>query len=259
MQQHSNIHSWSSDNAVNFYIAHRDASENLYQSEKVFLPETLQNASTVLDVGCAAGGFSKIVHEYNGSIQYTGVDISPRMIQEAIKRFPREHFAVTDGNSLAFPDNAFDAVICFGVLHMTENWRTLLAEAWRVCKGTLLMDLRVTDGEGVSDTSISYQKLEFEGVWDGISKAPYIVVNIDDLMEYLISFQPGITTLKAYGYMHAVSPVTISCFQEVCMAAFSLHKTGNHALTVAGWDLPIMPARKNICDLVVLPNIEDRS
>jgi SAM-dependent methyltransferase len=259
MRQQSNIHSWSSDNAVNFYIAHRDTSENLYRSEKVFLQETLQDASTVLDVGCAAGGFSKIVREYNRGIHYTGVDISPRMIQEAGKRFPGERFSVTDGNCLAFPDNAFDAVLCFGVLHMTENWKTLLAEAWRVCADTLLVDLRITGAEGISDPAVSYQKLEFEGAWDGVSKAPYIVVNIDDLMRCLTGLQPAIATLKGYGYMHPVSPMTVSRFHEVCMAALSLHKQGNHPLTIAGWDMPIMPTRKNIRDLIALQNSGARS
>lgn len=235
----SPIKSWSSDNAVNYYVAHRDSTDKLYRSEKFYLKRAVQEAATILDIGCAAGGFSNIVREYNSLIRYTGIDISPRMIAEARKRFPRDDFYVTDGKNIDFSDNTFDTVICFGVLHMTENWKMLLAEAWRVTKHSLLFDVRLTDSEGISDPQTSYQQLEFEGHWDGSSTAPYIVVNVDTAVQCFLDMRPTFTALKAYGYMHSVSPMTVSTYREVCMAAFWLRKSGSR--TPADWDMPILP------------------
>jgi ubiquinone/menaquinone biosynthesis C-methylase UbiE len=257
MKQRSIVHSWSSDNVVKYYVSHRDSSETLYRSEKVFLQEALLNAAAVLDIGCAAGSFSRIVHEFNKTIQYTGVDIAPRMIAEAKKRFPDDRFFLIDGHKLPFADKVFDAVICFGVLHMTENWKTLLAEAWRVCRGSLLLDLRITDSVGVCDMESSYQKLEFEGVWDGVSKAPYIVVNINDFMKQLVSLQPEVSALKAFGYIHPVSEMTVSRFQEVCMAAFHMKKSENRGLQITSWNMPIVPDLSKFRDIVQI-GIEDR-
>lgn len=236
--------SWSSSSVVSYYLSNRDKDKDLYRSEKVFIKDALRKKHTLLDIGCAAGGFRNIVKGYNPRIEYSGVDISPVMIEEAKKRFPQERFYVTDGNRLSFPDSFFEVVICFGVLHMTENWKTLLSEAWRVCKDSLLFDLRITDAEGISDIRTSYQKLQFEGAWDGVSIAPYIVVNIDDFMQYLLGVKPSISMTKAYGYMHPVSPMTVSCYREVCMAALWLSKTGKNTMQITEWNMPLNPARK---------------
>lgn len=78
-----NYGAWSLDNSIEFYKDHRSATEELYESEKVFLPVILKRVSSVLDVGCAAGGFSKIMKEIQPNIDYTGIDVAPRMIEAA--------------------------------------------------------------------------------------------------------------------------------------------------------------------------------
>lgn len=233
---------WSSENAVNYYVSHRYSVDDLYKSEKYFLENAVRAGKNLLDVGCAVGGFSKIVKKYNKDIEYTGIDISPRMIDKAKKLYPNDNFRLCNGETLDFPDNSFDAVISFGVLHMIENWRSLLMEAWRVCRGSLIFDLRIVNGTGVCNAGESYQRLYFDGKWDGVSKAPYVVVGLDEITDRLIEMRPEIRSLRTYGYWHPVSEMTVSRFDLVCMSVFCLNKTGDKKNI--DWKLPMdLPER----------------
>lgn len=230
---------WSAENVVDYYLTHRDKISDLYPSEKFFLEEVLRKGKSILDVGCAAGGFSEIVKKYNKNINYMGVDISCRMITKAKKRFPDNNFFICDGQVLDFADNSFDIVLCFGVLHMTENWRKLLREQWRVCRNTLLFDVRLVEDKGVCDVSQSYQRLEFDGKWDGVSKAPYIVLNINQIIVLLNGLEPKVGNIKSYGYWHKVSKTTVSRYDTVCMSVFCLGKEGKGDFDIQNWKLPI--------------------
>jgi len=228
---------WSCKNSINYYTCNRNVSSSLYPSERFFFEDAVRKSSSLLDIGCASGGFSQIVREFNCDISYTGVDSSQRMIEEARRLFPENYFSLTTGNTLDFEDNSFDMVIAFGVLHMTMNWKELLAEAWRVCRKTLLFDLRLTDTEGISNPEQSYQKLAFSGEWDGESTSPYIVLNYSESLEVLRRLVPRFGTLKVYGYINPVSENTVSPYSEVCMAAFCLSKeNGQGEITL--WDIP---------------------
>lgn len=237
MNNSGNAESWSSENAVNYYASHRYSVDDLYKSETFFLEDAVKTGKSILDIGCAAGGFSKIVKTYNKDLEYTGVDISPSMIDEAKRRFPDDNFSLCNGLKLDFPDNSFDIVISFGVLHMTENWKELLSEAWRVCRVSLILDLRVVEDNGICDADTSYQRLDFDGKWDGASKAPYVVVGLDEITDYIIDMKPRIKSLGTYGYWHPVSGMTVSPFESVCMSVFSMNK--NNDIYSIDWQLPL--------------------
>lgn len=233
---------WSSENAIRFYRSHRSESQSLYRSESVFLQHVVANSMSLLDVGCAVGGFSKIIREFKSAITYTGVDISPRMIEEAHQRFPSDDFRVIDGCILPFADDSFDAVISFGVLHMAETWKTLLTEGWRVCRQHFLFDVRLVAEASTTDPATSYQKLAFDGKWDGMTTAPYFIVNIDEFMETLASLSPRPSKVSAQGYFHPVSEMTVSPYSSVCMSSFCLGKAGDGECAFE-WGLPIIPGK----------------
>jgi SAM-dependent methyltransferase len=229
--------SWSSENSVKYYLEHRDSIKELYESEKFFIESVLKSGRTVLDVGCAAGGFSKIVRQYNKNLEYAGVDIAPQMISLAKKRFPEDKFYLCSGEKLDFPDNSFDICICLGVLHMTERWKELLSEAWRVCRNTILFDLRVVSEEGICNADLSYQRLEFDMEWDGISKVPYVVVSLKETVDCIANMNPKIKSLSSYGYWAPVSKMTVSSYRDVCMSVFCIGK--NNPVGIFDWRLPL--------------------
>ena len=233
----SENHPWSTPAALRYYESNRSKAEDIYPSERVFLVDALQDAASVLDIGCAAGGFSRALREIKPDLVYTGVDVTPAMIDSARSQFSDDTFQIIDGRQLPFPDDSFDVAICFGVLHMTTDWRELLAEGWRVCRKALLFDLRLTDSAGICNPEISYQKLAFDGEWNGESTAPYIVLNYKDALETLRELISPFGSLQGYGYNSNVSGNTVSPYQEVCMAAFCLAKDHGKA-DITRWDIP---------------------
>lgn len=71
---------------------------------------------SVLDIGCGLGDFYEYLKASGGDVRYTGVDLTPRMIEVARGRFPEAQFAT--GNVLA-PDGPplepHDLVVASGI------------------------------------------------------------------------------------------------------------------------------------------------
>ena len=205
---------WSSDAPVEYFSTHRDTVDELYESERTYL-SGLKDMDSVLDVGCAAGGFYGFLDDY---ANYTGIDISERMINVARGRFPHGNFKVYNGYNIPFDDNEFEGVVSFGTLHMVENWQGLMLEMLRVCSKGMVFDIRLTGGNTIE----TYQNLEYDGVWDGVSKAPYIIVNIADALAFIYSLKPK--AVHMYSYMHGVGGGVITYKEKAIMASFYIKK-----------------------------------
>lgn len=91
----------------------------------------LKPNAKVLEVGCAAGDFSRALSEQGMNVW--GVDLSSRMLASA-QRIPGEvKFQHADATSLPFPDGAFDVVLAASLINVVDSPRAALAEMRRVC------------------------------------------------------------------------------------------------------------------------------
>jgi len=93
----------------------------------------------VLEVGCGRGNGVRILLEQFGAGEVCAVDLDPRQIQRAQRRLHTEtnghvFLAVATADQLPFPDDYFDAVFDFGMLHHVPAWQTAVAEIRRVLK-----------------------------------------------------------------------------------------------------------------------------
>jgi ubiquinone/menaquinone biosynthesis C-methylase UbiE len=93
----------------------------------------------VLDAGCGQGVGLQILLEQFGAAEVYGIDIDPRQVQRAQKRLAKNSnakivLAVGGVESLPFPDEWFDAVFDFGMLHHVADWQAGVAEICRVLK-----------------------------------------------------------------------------------------------------------------------------
>jgi SAM-dependent methyltransferase len=75
----------------------------------------------VLDLGTGTGKAAYLVAERFPEAQVAGVDLSPRMVEEARRRLPEElsgrvRFEVADASSLPFPDGSFDLVVLLNMI-----------------------------------------------------------------------------------------------------------------------------------------------
>ena len=89
--------SWSQPNAVKFFSSCRNSIEEVYDSEKYFLTQVLKPGYSILDIGCAAGGFYNIFKHIEPTISYTGVDLSPEMIKKLVHFIQVSHFTYLGG------------------------------------------------------------------------------------------------------------------------------------------------------------------
>ncbi len=90
----------------------------------------------ILDVGC---GYGRILNElYNkGFNNLTGIDYSEGMVNRGLRLYSYLNLIKTDGNTIPFPDNEFDAVILIAVLtssYKDEEQVNLISETSRVLK-----------------------------------------------------------------------------------------------------------------------------
>jgi ubiquinone/menaquinone biosynthesis C-methylase UbiE len=99
----------------------------------------------LIEVGFGTG--TDLLQFARGGAHVTGIDLTPRSIEIARRRFevygfPAE-FVVGDCESLSFPDSSFDLAYSFGVLHHSPDTQQAVRELHRVLKpgGTAIVML----------------------------------------------------------------------------------------------------------------------
>src|SRR5262249_19009289 len=93
----------------------------------------------VLEIGCGRGVGTEIVFERFGAREVHAFDIDPDMIKKARKRpvryLPhRLKLHVGDAAKIDEPDESFDAVFDFAIIHHLPNWHDAVSEIARVLK-----------------------------------------------------------------------------------------------------------------------------
>lgn len=90
----------------------------------------------LLEVGVGTG--TDLLQFARGGALVTGVDLTPRSIEIARRRFEVSgftgEFAIGDGENLSFPDASFEVAYSFGVLHHAPDTRGAVREIHRVLK-----------------------------------------------------------------------------------------------------------------------------
>lgn len=220
--------SWSTSNSLEHYTHNRCKIDDLYESEKLFLPNMLKPCMKVLDVGCAAGGFHDIMKEIEPHIHYSGCDVSNELLEIAKTKYPNGVFFHANAMHILCADNSFDIVHSTGTLHMEEKYKKSIKEIYRASSSFSIIDLRLTNLPVSFDIDESYQRLIFDGEWDGKSIVPYVVLNVEDLLFFLLNeLTPKPIAIYATGYEHTPSSTATVPFEKVCMAVIMLQKPDN--------------------------------
>jgi SAM-dependent methyltransferase len=211
---------WASADSLEFYQTHRRRPDELYESERYFLPDVVRQVQSMLDVGCAAGGFSQIVRELNPAVRYVGVDVIPYFVALAQRDYPGVEFHVSDGLHFPFAPGTFDLVHSSGVLHLNSHYREMVQAMWTQTSRYLLIDFRLTR----TPTVIGEMDVNFGASASSATRLPYHILNVDELVAFLAALDPAPASIRAKGYRHTVSPTAHVHLESAIMAFFLLEK-----------------------------------
>jgi ubiquinone/menaquinone biosynthesis C-methylase UbiE len=113
------------------------------------LHQSHRRAVTLLDVACFSGDYFGRLIEVPGvgeSLQYTGVDVTPKYVHNAATRWsnhPNAGFQVASALDLPFPNGAFDIVFNSGMLIHIDDPRSAIANFARVAGHRVIVETTV--------------------------------------------------------------------------------------------------------------------
>lgn len=192
---------WNTTNVLRFYTSHRQDPEALYPSERAVLLPIIAECESVLDVGCAAGGFSHIFDALKPGIRYVGIDAEEAMIAQARRRYPGRSFQQGMAGRLPFPDRSFDLVFCTGVLIHNPDFEPILRECYRVAAKHCVVDLPRFSASGIPTQAEMRLSERFPDDESAEPNAvPYVLADPHRVLTALQSLQPSPQTFSLTGY-----------------------------------------------------------
>ena len=106
---------YEGDHAGVYELCKKDYPDILEELEK-------EEFTDLLDAGCGPAPMISLLAEKYPDKHYTGLDLTPAMIEQAKKKnIPNATFVVGDCENFPFEDNAFDAIICSMSFHHYPN------------------------------------------------------------------------------------------------------------------------------------------
>tara|TARA_B110000027_G_scaffold48818_1_gene53435 strand:- start:6 stop:647 length:642 start_codon:yes stop_codon:yes gene_type:complete len=170
--------SWSQKKIIKHISENRKNYNDLYLGEKILLNEYFKKGFSVLDVGCAQGGFVNILSQREKKFSYLGIDYNEEMLAIAKKKQPKYKFInIKKNNFSKYINQKFDLVIIFGILHLNKEWKKIIKEGYKLTKKYLIFDLRE------SDKKIS--KNIYLNLGDRKKKIPYNVIETKKIENFL--------------------------------------------------------------------------
>lgn len=119
---------YEGDKAGIYEMCRKDYPDILAELEK-------EPWETLLDAGCGPGPMITILAERYPKRRYTGIDLTPKMIETAQKKqIPNAKFVVGDCENLPFAPDSFDAVICANSFHHYPNPQAFFVSVQKVLK-----------------------------------------------------------------------------------------------------------------------------
>jgi ubiquinone/menaquinone biosynthesis C-methylase UbiE len=150
----------------------------------------IEAGNRVLEIGGGSGRTVPDVISQAEDVHYTGIDISPTMVEEA-SRFNaamvaagRASFHLGSAERMPFTDDSFDRIFSTGVIHFWTDPVVALAEVRRVLRpgGSMLMGcLAPRDAPDFARPEYGFH-LRDSGTWDALCRgAGFVSVNAETL------------------------------------------------------------------------------
>lgn len=219
---------YKSKGFAEYYSTHRHTWEEYYDSERKIIERAVASFDrpiSVLDVGCGCGGLGVAMSTKFKLSMYKGIDINESNIEEASTN-TRKHitcpneFSLEDV-SLMNEDNKYDMVISLSCVDFNVDVDGMIRKCWeRVCTGGyFIMSARLTNVEGISDISKSYQWIDKEKT----EVASYVVFNYSDLLNRLSALKE-VNIIDGYGYWGKPAASAVTQYDNLCFSVVAIKK-----------------------------------
>ena len=113
----------------------------IQQREALFFrrARNLPRGGKCLEIGCGSGVGAKIIHETFAPSRIDAIDIDLEMLNLARRKQTSWHLQhlqliAADAQILPYPDECFDGVFNYGIVHHLEDWQQGIREVARVLK-----------------------------------------------------------------------------------------------------------------------------
>lgn len=204
----------------------RKKINDLYPSEKKFFLEAAKNSKTFLDFGCATGNFINILKNVSNIKKYTGLDISNEMLESARLLHPNYQFKKFDGKKILLKSN-YELVYSFGTLIYCLNYKNLIEDFINHSVKYVNFDVRLIFDKTLKNDK-SYQVI----VKKPLLKLPYIIIDFNEFLEFILKISRYKYKIDIYGYEHPVSGDVRSKFKKVIMTSVFIDKTKKFSLNI---------------------------
>ncbi len=105
----------------------------------------------VLDIGCGTGNLSELLQ---GDFEYTGIDISSKMLDFAYQRGYKTIHKPIETALEQIDTKSFDFVFCLGSLLCVEDAATAIEHMGRIASKTILISLDETTEEFIKKSAV---------------------------------------------------------------------------------------------------------
>lgn len=174
--------SWGFKNVTSFYSKNRNKTSDLYRSEKVLLKKIKIKIRSILDFGCAAGGFNSIFNKIFKDISYTGIDFDKEMIKLSKKNYSKKTKFILS-NNIPNKIKKHDLVFSTGVMNHVKNYQNVITKMINKSKYYTFVDCpRLHNKRKI------VAKMDLSKRFDGVKKkniVNYYVENLNNFLRFI--------------------------------------------------------------------------
>ena len=215
------------DTQIKKFTESRNKIKDLYPSEKKFFLDLAKNSKTFLDFGSATGNFIDIINKITKIQKFVGLDISKDMLERAKLLHPRHEFQKYNGKKISLKSK-FNLVYSFGTLIYCINYQNIIKDFINISDKYINFDVRLVFDQTLINKQKSYQIIST----NPLLKFPYVVINFNEFLDFLIKTTKRKYKISLYGYKYPVARDVRSKYKNVLMVSVLIDKTKSFSLNI---------------------------